>query len=132
MGRMEPYVKEWYDFLDKGKIMGLRCRKCGSYEFPPVSVCNKCSGRDLNWVEMSGEGTLLTFGVTLYTGSSFADVGPYIVGSVALKEGPTFAAMIQGVDPDNAVDLYERSPVTVQAEVQDRGHFKFVSFRVKS
>ena len=131
MVKMQPYVKKWYDFFAEGKIMGLKCNRCGSYEFPPVPVCNKCSSTDMNWAEMSGEATLVSFGVTLYPGRSFADIGPYVVGSMVLKEGPTYCAMVLGVDPKNIGELYKKLPIPVQAETQDRGDFKFVAFRVK-
>ena len=50
---------------------------------------------------------------------------------MVLKEGPTYAAMILGVDMDHTTELYNKLPVPVQAEVQDRGEYRFVAFRVK-
>lgn len=131
MVKMQPYVKKWYDFFAEGKIMGLKCNRCGSYEFPPVPVCNKCSGRELSWAEMSGKGELIQFTVSHYPDPYFADYAPYIYGVVALKEGPTYAAMILGHDVKTAEKLYDKLPVPVQAEVQDRGDYKIVAFRVK-
>lgn len=131
MVKMEPYVKNWYDYFGKGKIMGLKCNRCGSYEFPPVPVCNKCSGTDLSWVEMSGEGKLVSFGITLYPDTPFAAFAPYISGDVVLKEGPTYNAMVLGVNPEHVEELYNKLPIAVKAEVQDRDEFKFVAFRVK-
>jgi uncharacterized OB-fold protein len=129
--KMQPYVKKWYDFLDEGKFMGLRCNRCGSYEFPPVPVCSKCSGTDLSWVEMSGEGELVSFTVSLYPDAIFEAFAPYIYGNVVLREGPTYAAMVLGADVAHPAELYEKLPVPVQAETQDRGEYKFVVFRVK-
>ena len=48
-----------------------------------------------------------------------------------LKEGPTFHSMILGWDPEDQAGLYEKIPVAVQSETQDRGDHKFVVFRVK-
>lgn len=131
MVKMQPYVKKWYDFLREGKIMGLKCNRCGSYEFPPVTVCNGCSGTDLSWVEMGGDGELVSFTVNLYPDPPFVEFAPFIYGNVVLKEGPTYSAMILGVDLEHPEELYRRLPVPVQAEIQDRGDYKFFAFRVK-
>ncbi len=105
MVKMEPYVKQWYDFLGEGKLMGMKCNKCGSYEFPPVPVCNKCSGTELNWVEMSGEGRLVSFGVTTDPDPPFFSFAPYICGDVVQKEGPTYTARVLGVNPEHVEEL---------------------------
>lgn len=131
MVRMQPYVKKWYDFLAQDKIMGLKCSRCGSYEFPPVPVCNNCSGTELNWVEMSGEATLVSIGVSLHSEPPFDELAPYVCGNVVLKEGATYAAMVLGVDPKEAAGLYDKLPLPVQVVTQDRGEFKFVAFRIK-
>lgn len=131
MVKMQPYVKKWYDALAEDKIMGLKCNGCGSYEFPPVSVCNNCSGTDLTWVEMSGEGELVTFGLVRYPDLPFVKFAPYFYGNVVLKEGPSFSGMILGPDVEHPEELYQKLPVAVQAETQDMGGYKAVAFRVK-
>jgi hypothetical protein len=131
MVKMEAYVKKWYDFLGKGEIMGLKCNRCGSYEFPPVTVCNNCSSTNLSWVKMSGEGVLVSFGLVRRGVPPFERFSPYICGNVVLKEGPAFIGMVLGADVEHPEELYDKLPVPVQAEVEDRGDYKFVAFRVK-
>lgn len=130
MVKMVPYVKMWYDYFEKGKVMGLKCNRCGSYEFPPVPVCNNCSGTDLSWVEMSGEGELVAFSANPYPDPPFQSFAPYIYGQVILKEGPSYSTMVLGVDFEKQEELFEKLPVPVKAEIQDRGEYKFVAFRV--
>ncbi|MFJ8019455.1 Zn-ribbon domain-containing OB-fold protein [Streptomyces sp. NPDC096311] len=129
--KMQPYVKMWYEFFAEGKIMGLACNRCGAYEFPPVPVCNACSGTGLDWVEMSGEGELTSFKVALHPDQRFVSAWPYVSGNVILKEGPVYGGMVLGVGPEDVEDLYERLPLPVQGEVQDRGDHKFLVFRLK-
>lgn len=50
---MEPIVKKYYDGLEKGKILGRRCKKCGHIEFPPYLCCNTCGCLDTEWVTMN-------------------------------------------------------------------------------
>lgn len=131
MVKMEPYVKKWYDFFEEGKIMGLRCSRCGSYEFPPVTVCNNCSGTELSWVEMSGEGKLVAFTLNPYPDPPFADFAPFYYGTVVLKEGPSYATMILGIDQEKEAELFELLPVDAKAEIQQRDGYKFIAFRIK-
>jgi len=132
MTKMEPYIKNWYDQLRDGKIMGVKCKRCGTYEFPPVPICNSCSGVDMEWVEMSGEGELMTF--------SFSPMGippyhtdPVMGGYFKLKEGPAFVSWLLDVGPDDQQDLFTRLPVAVHAEIKQLDeNISWPVFRVKS
>lgn len=131
MIKMQPYVKKWYDFLGEGKIMGLKCKRCGAYIFPPVTVCQECSGTELDWVEMSGEAKLLTFNLVIYPDPPFAKYAPYFFGSVKLKEGPDFNGMIFGLEEGKEEEALKRLPIPVKLEIMDRDGFKAVAFRIK-
>jgi len=130
MIKMQPYVKMWYDYFEQGKVMGLKCKRCGSYEFPPVTVCNNCKGTDLEWVEMSGEGKLQSFTAVPYPDAPFAEYAGYYYGRIIMKEGPDFATMILNIDPEHEVELFEKLPVDVKAEIMQRDGYKYVVFRV--
>jgi len=132
MVKMQPYVKMWYDFFEEGKIMGLKCNRCGSYEFPPVATCHNCFGTDLSWVEMSGRGELVAFTLNPYPDPPFAEYAPFIYGEVLLEEGPAYAAMVLNVDVEKQDELFERLPVDVKAVVQPREGYKFVAFELAS
>ena len=105
--KMTPIVKEWYDYLAEGKIMGLRCKDCGSIEFPPTPVCKKCSSTDLEWDEVATGGTLLSV--------SYSPVGipgytqdPALTGYARMDEGMYFATVIDGVSAEDQDALLER------------------------
>ena len=91
MVMMEPYVKEWYDHLEEGRLMALRCNRCNNYIFPPVAVCDNCYSTDLSWSEISGEGELVAFSLNIYPDPPFKEMAPYIYGLVKLKEGPSYS-----------------------------------------
>ncbi len=38
--KLEPVVRTFYEELEKGRIMGRQCKRCGAVEFPPVLACN--------------------------------------------------------------------------------------------
>ncbi len=129
---MEPIAKKWYDYLAEGQIMGLRCKDCGAYTFPPLAVCRECSSRNVEWVQMSGEGQLIMFSRTILPAKKFADLDPVCYGMVKLKEGPCFFTKIEGLEVQTDEDIKrenEKLPVPVTAEIQHVKDMDIVVFR---
>lgn len=54
MFKPQPVLKRYYDSLDEGKFVALKCEECGYYEWPPKPTCSKCFSTDMEWVELSG------------------------------------------------------------------------------
>lgn len=85
---------------------------------PPRSMCPNCFGAEVEWQELSGQGTLLTYTVIHVPPSSFVARGfgkdnPYCVGIVRLKEGPQISAQILGVDPKRPDQIQVGMPVII-------------------
>lgn len=137
------FVKQWYDYLEQGKIMAVRCKECGSYEFPPVYCCRECSGTDMEWVEISGDARVLDIADVKYMSASI-DIKEMQSGSdnsdssvsksdsrpavVQLAEGPTLNTRIYGVSSVNKEELYQKLPVTAKAFIVQCDGFKTVAF----
>ena len=51
-------IIDYYDNLEKGKILGRRCLKCGNMEWPPVYACNICGHMETEWAEIDGSGEM--------------------------------------------------------------------------
>ena len=49
-------------FLNEEKLMGSRCTSCGKLFVPPRPICIECSGTDMEWIEMKGDGKLSVTG----------------------------------------------------------------------
>jgi uncharacterized OB-fold protein len=98
METIERYVDSFYNYLAQGKLMGQKCRACGTYRLYPVAVCSHCQGTDLAWTELSKEGKLLFFSVSHRVPPMFAEFAPCAVGCIQLKEGPVFWGMVEGLD----------------------------------
>ena len=93
-------------FLAEGKLMGARCLGCGALFVPPRAICTKCYGSEMEWVETSGEGRLVTFtcisiGPPAMVAEGYDRNNPYCSGAVELAEGPRVVAQIEGVDTRN-------------------------------
>jgi uncharacterized OB-fold protein len=129
----ELVVKKWYETLDEGKILSTKCRRCGTYEFPPLYCCNNCSGSDVEWAEISGEGKLLEFTLPGVATSNpeYAHLMPYGVGVVELKEGTSIIAVVRGISKENWQEISSKLPVPVSAEIVQGKNNKNVAFRIR-
>lgn len=129
---MEPYIKKWYDHLAAGKLMGVKCSRCGAYEFPPVPVCNSCSSTNLQWVEMSGTGTLMSISQISEHAVDpwFQKFGPKLTGVVQLNEGPEFMSWVMGRSAQQAPEIIAQLPLTVRMSIHDRGAYKYPVYEI--
>ncbi len=100
----------FYRFLDEQKLMGSRCRSCGSMYLPPRPLCTACYKDEMEWVEMDGQGRLVAFTTVHIAPTAMLQAGygrknPYCTGVVQLDEGPAISAQIVGVDEKNPQEI---------------------------
>ena len=97
-----PYTKvdKFSDYLQKGKLMGTRCKKCGEIYFPPRADCLKCMNDTFEWIEYSGRGKLNSFTTIHVAPKGFEDIAPYTLGVVDLEEGGRLIAWIKDIPKD--------------------------------
>lgn len=78
-----------------------RCNSCGAHVFYFREVCPECLASDLQWVKVSGKGTVYSYTVARApTHPAFAEDVPYIVAIVELAEGPHITTNITGCRPN--------------------------------
>lgn len=90
---------EFYEGLKEGKLLGLKCKQCGSYTAPPKICCAECGSTEVEVVQLSGRGEIKTFTVIRVAPDGFNP--PYIVAMAEMEEGPWLMGNLEGVDPDN-------------------------------
>jgi uncharacterized OB-fold protein len=73
----EAKTEEFINYLEQGKVMTTRCKKCGAVYFPPKMDCPSCLDSDVEWFEITGTGKLVTYTVVHYGPSGFEDEAPY-------------------------------------------------------
>jgi uncharacterized OB-fold protein len=108
----------FYRFLADHKLMASRCSECGELHVPPRALCPSCHGANMEWAEMSGQGTLVAFTTihivpTAMIGAGYGRDNPYCTGIVRLREGPTISAQILGVDAGAPQEIVIGSPAQV-------------------
>jgi len=97
-------------YLNEEKLMGSRCKGCGTQYVPPRSICVDCYRSDMEWVEMKGKGKLAAFTCITIAPPFMIEQGynrknPYCSGVVELEEGGRVDARIEGVDCAKPEDI---------------------------
>jgi len=143
MFELRPILKTYYDALEEGKILGMKCEECGDVVWPPLPTCQKCDSTELNWIDMGNEAIIDEI---RYEDSSvggdytfrkandyFVNKEPYCISVGQFQEGTRqFHAALYGVTKDNVDELISKLPFTAKVEfIQMDGGFKSVGFRVK-
>lgn len=93
-------IESFYKFVKEGKIMGAKCKKCGTLLVPPKPMCTKCFSKKLMWTELPKQGKLLTYTVIHVSPKQFKSLTPYAVGIVKLKEDAQLPGMIKDIEMD--------------------------------
>lgn len=106
-------------FLNEEKLMGSKCKKCGALFLPPRSICIKCHGTEMQWVEMKGKGQLVAFtciavGPPFMIEEGYDRKHPYVLGVVELEEGVRVDARIEEVDGSKPETIKIGAPLTVK------------------
>mgnify|MGYP001626182789 FL=1 len=115
-------TKKFWDGLREGKIYGTKCRKCGRLYFPPVADCGECYSSDMDWVELSGEGEIITFTHIIVRPVSFQDQQPYTVAIAQLREGVKALAWLTDV---KRKDIKVGMKVRLVAKVMEDGRVTY-------
>ena len=93
--RPDPVSAPFWEAAKEGRLQIQRCQACGAYVFYPREVCSECLAPELEWVHVSGKGTLYSFTIARApTHPAFSDDVPYVIAIVELEEGPRITTNI--------------------------------------
>jgi uncharacterized OB-fold protein len=106
--------------LKEGKLLGLRCAACQKITCYPMPVCQWCGGRELERVDLRGDGELETFTVIRVASEGFEDDVPYIPCLVKTKEGATVVGRLD-YDTERATQELLGKPVKLSGAYTYKG-----------
>ena len=118
----EHIVEKFWNGLKDGVIYARKCKECGAIEFPPHLACNTCGYHETEWTTLSGKGVLKSF---VFTGAlnarlALEDRGlKYVCGEVQFDEGPSFNAVIIGINKRKGREIEGKLPVRVRPVFYD-------------
>jgi len=105
-------VADFVTYLEQGKVMATKCKKCGKQFFPPRADCPDCIGSEVEWFPIEGPGKLATFTTVNYGPSGFENDAPY---TLALVDFPgdlrVFGRVCKEIDPAEIKVGMELKPV---------------------
>ena len=107
-------TSKFWKGLEEGKVYATKCRKCDMLHFPPVADCGACGSSEVEWIELDGEGEVVTFTQVFVKPASFSEEPDYIVAIARLKEGVKALAWLTGVKRE---DVKAKMKVKLVAKV---------------
>ena len=73
----ESKAEDFMTYLEQGKVMTTKCKKCGTSYFPPKMDCTNCLDSEVEWFEIKNDGKLVTYTVVNYGPTGFENDAPY-------------------------------------------------------
>ena len=101
----DPNMAPYWAAAKRHELRMQRCTSCEYVRFPAARHCPECLEENDEWVELSGQGTVWSFGVYHHVfNRAFADDIPYNVALVQLEEGPRLVTNIVDVE-NEAIEM---------------------------
>jgi len=83
----ESKAVDFVTYLEQGKVMATRCKRCSTQYFPPKMDCPSCLGSDIEWFQIEDSGKLATYTEVNYGPTGFEDDTPYTLAIVDFEDG---------------------------------------------
>jgi hypothetical protein len=90
-------TNDFVDYLEKGKVMGTRCKDCGLVFFPPRADCHRCLAGNTEWFEVSGTGKLVTYSKLQFAPVGFEEDLPYCIAVLDYGDYKVFGRISEAV-----------------------------------
>ena len=56
-------TKAFWEGCKRHELLVQRCSECGAYRHPPQPMCHKCNSLSVEWVKITGKGTVYSYTV---------------------------------------------------------------------
>jgi len=87
--RIDEMSRPYWEGAKRHELLLQKCQECGHYRYPPGETCPSCLSDRLEWVKVSGRGSVYTWTVFHQAyHPAYKDDIPYAVVVVELEEGP--------------------------------------------
>ena len=90
-------VNDFIDYLEKGKVMATKCKDCGLVFFPPRADCYQCLTSNMEWIEVSGTGKLVSYSKLEFAPVGFGDDLPYAIALLDYGDFKVFGRIANDV-----------------------------------
>jgi uncharacterized OB-fold protein len=101
-------VKQFQEGIREGKILGYKCLKCSRKQIDIADFCSSCHSPELERIEFSGQGTVVTYTIQFVAPEQFMNEVPYAWAIIDLDEGPRITGWIPFVSTPNDLQIGQR------------------------
>lgn len=91
----DPVLWPYWEAAQRHVLVVQRCQACGHHQHYPRPFCLSCDHDTLDWVEVSGKGTVHSV-TTVHIQLLPELIPPYQVALIDIAEGPRLLAGIDG------------------------------------
>ncbi|MDG6997724.1 MAG: Zn-ribbon domain-containing OB-fold protein [Nitrososphaerota archaeon] len=88
-------VDQFYESGRAGKLIGLKCDSA-HFTVPPRHCCSVCNSTNVETVELSGKGRIVSFTEVNVKTKEFPLPTPYVLSLVTLDEGGNLLGIFSG------------------------------------
>ena len=112
-------IQNYLEFIQNKKLMGSKCKDCGTMYVPVRKLCTACNSLNMEWVPLSGKGKLAAFTSITVGTPYFIELGydrnkPYCFSVIKLEEGAMVSAQLVGVDESKPDTIKIGMPLKVK------------------
>jgi uncharacterized protein len=100
-------TKEWWEHCKLHELVVQRCIECGTFRYPPVTVCYNCQSFNYGWHKVSGKGKVYSYIINYHaTHPALKTRVPYNVISVELVDAGNVCMIGNLIDcPDEEIRI---------------------------
>ena len=117
-------TNDFIDYLEKGKVMGTRCKDCGLVFFPPRADCHQCLAGNMEWSEITGTGKLVTYSKLKFAPIGFQEDVPYCIALLDYGDYKVFGR-IAGDLPEEEIKVGMEMKTVVNKLPNDQLNYVF-------
>ena len=93
-------TNDFMNFLEEGKVAATKCKDCGLIFFPPRADCYKCLTSNMEWLEVTGSGKLLSYSKLEYGPVGFEGDLPYSIALLDYGDYKVFGRLSNKLSDD--------------------------------
>jgi len=93
-------ISDWRYRIERYRLIGARCRGCGSVYYPKRSKCIKCGSSDLEDFELPKRGRVVEYTIVRLLPDRYNRFHPYAVALIELDDGIRIYGQLTDVDLD--------------------------------
>jgi uncharacterized OB-fold protein len=116
-------VNDFIEKLEAGKVAGTRCTDCGAVFFPPRADCFKCLPGTIEWFEVEGSATLVTYSRLQFGPVGFENDLPYCIALLDYGDYKVFGRIADEVAEE---DLKIGMPMKTRVNELPNGQLNYV------